>query len=366
MVNKTSKTKRRAAKAQNTKKVATKNKKKRRTVIHSDPYLHCLTGPVEMANTQSGYPDGDGKSSVVLEYRRAYSVLPVNGTIQLVIAPNASGCLGVVTGRTASPIVNQLASTTSGFTNTSINNTVDAPGMIPENFLSTVTNALPYPTLNRSSPSFRPTVCTANFTYTGSSMMDNGSVVVSKLVNSEAIGGSLSIDASTDYNVDNAVFSPLTEGLLPSSYVGAARHGFNVRAAPVRPLYETTEASGVSLAATTNYPYRTRTADTLGFGIAPSYHSQCPWYLITYSGLDASASINVSYRYCVQYTVTAASSVSPFAAPSPVASPGILEKAARYISSLPVVTPIANSLLAAGYNMAAQYVNRRYPMLMSH
>lgn len=332
---------------------------------HKSEYLHCISGPVNHPATNSGYPDGDAQPSVTLDYRRTYVIKPVSGTIRFAICPSAQGCFNLMAGKMTSGGIAADNTSVTGFINSAIANTVtDAFGQVPETFLASPFSSVGAPFITNGTPAFRPLVCVADVQYTGSSMMDNGSVTVTKMRNTEAINGSATVDAATDYQVDLAAFTSIpASALLPSSQVRAAREGFSVRSIPVRPLYETTTESITNASYTDNRYFKFRNALTTGNNLTPSYHPQCPWYVVSYEGLDDSASITVTYRYCIQYAVTGDNILGAIARPSPVESPGLLARAAAYVANLPVTARIGESLLSLGYNTMTSMINRALPAL---
>lgn len=341
--------------------------KRIKTLSPVDPYLHCIMGPVNDPAMSQGYPDGDAQPSVNLDYRRVYTIKPdANGDIVFMLAPSAQGCLNMNVGVVATASVVSNAATFSGF---AVGTSTAGLGQIPDELLSGWNQSLNWPGSNNSTPAFRPLVCSADVHYTGSSMMDAGRVAVTRTRCSEEISGSTLIDASTDYQADVAGFLNLApnSGLLPSSVILPARQSFNVRSIPVRPLYETTIESVSDAALIENRQYKLRNSATAGFQLTPSYHSQCPWYRVEYSGLDQSASITISLKYCIQYAIQPNSTVAPFAHPSPTSSPSILQRAAHYVSNLAVARPIANTILQMGYEALHEFTRqRRTPALMNH
>lgn len=364
MATKTAKKNNKRTKAKKSKPAARKIK----AALPNDPYLHCIAAPNDTPNTSLGYPDGDAQPSVVLEYRKLYTIKPdANGDLVFLLAPSAQGAINMVAGliSTNGITVNNLTQT--GFATLTTNAGV---GQIPDDMLASWDNCVGPTVRNGGPPAFRPLNCSLDVHYTGSSMMNNGRVSVTRLRCAEEEAGSTTVDASTDYLCDVTTYAsvPVSTFLLPSSVVMPARQSFNVRSVPVRPLYEPTIESVTDVTGSVSLTSKFRNSNTSGFQLAPSYHPQCPWYKIEYSGLDQSASITLSLKYCIQYAITPQSNVAPFAHPSPVASPSVLERAARFVSSLPVARPIVNTVLSVGLDLLTAAGNRsRGPMaLMNH
>lgn len=317
-------------------------------------YFHCITGPTNMPNNNSGFPDGDVRPSVTLDFSRVYTFSPVGGEIIIYVCPSFTGLLNLGAGTVTATVVDQAPATGAGYALSTISASSPAyKGQLNETFFNGVLGTLPIPNFTPSYTDYRPLAAVLDFNYTGSSMMDNGSVLISKIPSLEVISGSLVVDATSDYSVDRASFAqPNAAALFPSSKVGAARKGFTLRSVPVRPLYETTAASGDAGLS----PFAALSNDTSGTVLTPSYHPQAPWYVVKYSGLDASASITVNYRYCIQAIVASDSPFAPLAAPSPVEAPGMLAAAARHIIAMPVVTELATVAAKTGTKMIQSHL----------
>lgn len=316
-----------------------------------DPYEHCVLAATSVSGGGQGFPDGDLTPSVTMDFKQVITLAPVGGAIDFLLAPSANSAINLITGTTSG-----VSRTGYNFDNVSVNGfnsytpAPGEPGVVvmptPPNILSGLGAT---PVLDQTSSTFRPIVLVADVAYTGSSMLDNGAVIIRRIPNSEQINGTMQIGTPT-FGADSAVFGAMTaSNYQPESQTLMAKQSFSTRIVAHEPKYETVRPSYVACGSTsaTNsraYCYPTSSASTVP-GLAPSYHSSCEWTRVTYTGLDASASVTVTLRYCVQFGVNAYSSTfAPLARPSPAAKPGIVTRVTNFVRSQPLATTFGRSL----------------------
>lgn len=309
----------------------------------ASPYEHCVLSGTDIIGPSHGYPDGDMQPSVTLDYKAVYTFKPVGGVIDVVLAPSANSAVVLLTGTAAAATLETTPAPTHAFGfNTSTKNVTKGP--IQLQTVASVVNGLGEQPPNTVSDEFRPVVLVADFDYTGSSMMDNGSLTIQSIPNSEKLLGSQLVTASTNYNADKVVFSnpELANSISPAALTQPARESFTTRIVANEPKYEVTRPSVLVKGNTPStdgsaYAWQSSVSTVGTLYLAPSYHSSCEWTRVTYSGLDSSASITVTIRYCVQFSVNQSSDLyGPLAQPSPAAKPSIVTKVANFARIAPI------------------------------
>lgn len=316
-----------------------------------DPYEHCVLAATSMSGGGQGFPDGDLTPSVTMDFKQVITFAPVGGVIDFMLAPSANSAANLITGTTSG-----VSRTGYNFDNSAVAGFVSytpapsEPGVIAMPTPPTIFSGLgATPAMDAISSAFRPIVLVADVAYTGSTMLDNGAVSIQRIPNSEHITGAMQIGTPV-FGADSALFGSVVNNYYqPDSQSLMAKQSFSTRIVAHEPKYETVRPSYVpngSTAATNSRPYcyPTNLAST-NPGLAPSYHSSCEWTRVTYTGLDASASVTVTLRYCVQFGVNANSSTfAPLARPSPAARPGIVTRVTNFVRSQPLATTFGRSL----------------------
>ena len=317
---------------------------------HSD-YAHCVLSGTDVAASGQGFPDGDTRPTLTTDYKQILTFKPSgSGVVDVLLAPSATSAINVITGIVTGASFSGMdasAATTTGFTTSSV--TPGTAGVVSLGTLAGITEGLAAVPMTGAASDYRPIVLVADFDYSGSSMMDSGFITVQRYNNSERIAGTLTIDATTDYSADFAYFEPIVSAnaIRPDAQTMPAREGFTTRIVPVDPKFETCRVSVANIGTTTATNMRplchpsSLSAPTIA--VAPSYHSACDWTRITITGLDASASMTVTIRYCVQYAISSSeTSVNPglqaLARPSPPANPGIVTRVTNIVRELPLAT----------------------------
>lgn len=337
-------------------KTATKNKAKAKNKKNGKPvrnmglepvarrgrsaenYRHCVMGPVAMPSSNLGYPDGDNRPTVTMDYRRTYTMKPDSGSISFGIGTSYYGCFikgtGVCTTNvpvplscmqsagTLSPLVTSSTLGSGGF------------GVVP---IIPPQNDYPF-------PAYRPLVAVAEVTFTGSTMANGGAVVIAKTSTANPLMGIYGTGEVALYQANTV--DPTMSG---TSVVGAARDSYVSRIVPADPEFipAANAATSVSTTSSTLVTNALHPNSDTGRKLAshPCPQAGCVWY--EYSGLDSSASVTVSVRYCVQYAVDGNSAFVPMARPSPPPpeAPGVLSRMFSAITNSPAaLTFAANSL----------------------
>lgn len=320
--------------------------RQRSSPLQLSPYASCVLSGTSHPGMNYGYPDGDVRASVTQEFRFNYTIRPQAGLISFLLAPSSNGTVNVLAGLITSRVYNYDISTPTGYVD---NQFIEGKGQISEqflqNFLTTLGGTPGSPPVGV--PAFRPVACVADCRFTGSTMMNNGSVLITKVANSEVMtGNQVQIDAATDYPMGEVNFAyPGTSQLMPSSQVLAARESFTIRSVPVKPEYETTRASVTNALDEDNRYFSVFHNSANTRALAPSYHPACPWTLVRYSGLDDSASVTITVRYCCQFTIGPTDVRSAIARPSPSEDPSYVARIAAAVAAAPVAQRIAGAAM---------------------
>ena len=316
-----------------------------------DPYEHCVLAATSLSGGGHGFPDGDLTPSITMDFKQVITFMPVSGVIDFMLAPSSNSAINLIAGTTSG--VTKVGFNFDNANNAGFVSYTPAPGEPGAIIISTPATALSgmgaTPNQDTNSSVFRPIVLVADVAYTGSSMLDNGAVSIQRIPNSEQIAGTMQIGTPV-FGADSAVFGSMAaNNYQPDSQSLMAKQSFTTRIVAHEPRYETVRPSytangSTGITNTRPYCYPTNSAVTIP-GLAPSYHSSCEWTRVTYAGLDATASITVTLRYCVQFGVNASSSsFAPLARPSPAARPGIVTRVTNFVRSQPLATTFGRSL----------------------
>lgn len=301
-------------------------------------YKQCVLGPVAMPSMNIGYPDGDNRPTVTMDYRRTYTMTPdSSGRVAFGIGTGYHGCFikgigSLTTSAGFTPVAitsgggfQILASTTTaGDTDMGL-----VPIVSPVNYTS------------NTFPAYRPLVAVADVVFTGSSMYNGGSVVVAKTSTANTLNG---VYSSAD--VPSYLARGVNPAITATSVVGAARDSYTSRVVPADPEFipfqvAATDASASSPSSYTNALISPGFTTERKVNTMPCEQAGAIWY--DYSGLDASASITVTVRYCVQYSVRGDSEFVPIARPSPPPpdNPGVLSRVFSAITNSPAALQFA-------------------------
>lgn len=298
-------------------------------------YKHCVMGPVAMPSMNIGYPDGDNRPTVTMDFRRTYTLKPnSNGQISFGLGTSYYGCFikGLGTLTTSTPVY-PYAVVASG-----------AISKGPATSTLGLTDVGVVPIVDRRAfPAYRPIVAVAEVTFTGSSMENGGAVAVCKTSTANALADTFGSSISTPCYTQNQP-NPVMSG---TSVVGAARDTYVSRVVPADPEFIPFQNAAIAQQAASS-SLVTNGLISAGFtssdrklAALPCAQAGAVWY--TYSGLHSSASITVNVRYCVQYSVHGDSEMVPISKPSPPPpeNPGVLNRMFSAITNSPAALQLA-------------------------
>lgn len=306
-----------------------------------------------MAPSGIGFPDGNPNKSIVIDFKQVFTLTPNNGVIRYALVSSPYGCLAIQRGVISNPYnVPQFANTTS----LSYIWTAATSGMT---FNSGTAFMLPFQE-NASFPvdgesmgaymtgQYRGLVISAESNFTGSTMANGGVVTVYKttpnivdlpggIVNTVAVG----VKDITDINAGSTV------GTVSGRYTGPARASLSLRSASAKPEYRNTWENTVS-GEIVPLGYTSTAAATSAF-LNPGFDNSVPITVVEYSGLDASASVTIEVRSCLEL-VPRVGNMAAFAKPSPPAQLAVWERVANFVRALPAATLLRSAAAgASGY-----------------
>lgn len=321
------------------------------------PYLACLTGGVSMPPMGVGFPDGNPNKSIVIDFKQVLTLTPHNGGIRFALVSSPYGCIGVQRGLIQNALnIPQFGTTTSlnyswaAFDNATLFNTTGNAYVVPfqEN------NSYPVDGESMgaySTGQYRGLVIAADVSFTGSTMANGGVVTVYKttpnivdLTSGTVNTSTVSVKDVTDINAGS------TTGTISGRYTGAARVPLSIRSASAKPEYIATWERTVAPEIT---PLAYTTAGTLSLNFPnPGFDNSVPITVVEYTGLDATASVTIEVRSCLEM-VPKVGNMAAFAKPSPPASLAVWERVANFVRALPAATILrAASAGASGYSRA--------------
>lgn len=311
-------------------------------------YLRCLTSGIP-ANT--GVPDGNARPSVIWN-RRFFNVL----------RPDSSGNLVFTLYVSPTGIITQIA----GANKDGIRYPLDpnaSTGIIGPVVVSSPTNRLadqvcefsvnPVNVHNPRDSMYRVVNAVHNIRFTGSALANGGSVSITP-INNDAEPREIGMHGGTDFQTrtvaaDNVYVPPM---LSASSMVGSARDSLTLIHLPRDTSYHHTGAVAVNSQTLTGYEITQGCA-------AFMHHPATRVYVLSYSGLDATASITIDSRVCIQETVPALDSLQSLAKPSEMTDTNVLNNFLGSASS--------SRLMGWGLDQAKrivmQFVRAQYPVL---
>ena len=312
----------------------------------------------------SSYPDGNPLPSITVDYKSIFVLRPdAAGRIAFTLTPASNGVLTVQYGKLAGvPIVSIAPTTASGLNVTTSNTGDELYGTIPEQRAFNASQGYGS-SAKPALTAFRTVVAVADVSFTGSSMMNGGTVTVSTTSSAMNPVGTRpwtystsqvvalpAIDTSTAGNISDAV-------AMPSTVAFPARQSFTLRTMPRTAEYLPTAQNVYTDADSLPLGYA-RMAGTTGDFPGPVY-SDAPWKTALFSGLDPTASITVAVRHCVQYAVDDTSSMVSLAGASAPLAPAQLAWYTRVANALPTVEGIENTVHnAARLGKLAQTIYR--------
>jgi hypothetical protein len=322
--------------------------------LAAQKWFHCvLSNPSMVGGAGVRYPDGFPQNTIAMELRSTYTLLPTTGSVRFRLLPTPYGGLCMTTG-TLSSAVNGYGSDTAAPSGFGVTQSTTAVGCIamPQSPVD------PLNGIGASSGSnftmFRPVALVASVNYTGSSMLDNGSVTIRRVPSPYLNGETNAVTYSTTFTdsipcVD--VASTGVDSLSPDSFVGQAKKNYTSRAGLGQYDFARTSGAiafrdnGTAALSSAQIMYSNlASAGSYNLSFSPAPDASSIEY--RYSGLDASASITVDLRYCVEYTISPNDPLAPFSGFSEPGDPSLLAQMKMFLRDLPVAT-IANGLAAA-------------------
>lgn len=312
------------------------NKQFNNTTALNDPYMRCIAGPTTMSSTGVGFPDGSTRQSVVVDFKQSFTITPVSGSIRFALTSCPLGCLALNCGNIATGVVvPKYATTTTLAYGWSAQNPATSGGdswfVLPfrENGDSLVTGPDfgPY-----GVGEYRGLVYTADAMFTGSDTLNGGVVRVARFNVSKNLGSGTQNTVpvrSVSYTEMNSAFLDNASG----RFTGAARDPINLRGVNPRPEFVDVEDS-----ATIGYeivPYGLNSSNALTSTMQwCGIDNNVPVTIVEYTGLDASASITIEIRSCLEMTPRPGG-LSAFSKPSPPCNLSSWQKVANFARAIP-------------------------------
>ena len=306
----------------------------------------------------AGFPDGDPNPSITMDLKNVYVLKPHStGDLTFAIAPNHAGCFVLLDGVTSAAFTGFDAwaiATNAGFNTTSYTSGTRLFGALCDSRLAPSWGAGWGSTAAQAYNSFRPIVAVADACFTGNSLADGGVCTVSSASFGFPKRGIYTLQYDTSKSTDlpredtTGADTITSVGRTVSSDTFPARRAYTTRVVsgsheyvPIEPVVYQNNSTDQ-----TKFGFAQRTTN---FGPTPGpVYYPGPMKVVSYSGLDATASITVTVRYCVQVTLPMNSSMAPFGAPSPPVNPRELTWYQTITSKLPTVDPSTVGNIARG------------------
>lgn len=288
-----------------------------------------------------GFPDGNPAKSIVVDFKQVFTLTPNAGRIRFALVSGPFGALALQQGVIGQAIVipEYQTSTTTGITWVSTSS-VTATGGTDWYVVPFQENA-DFPIDGESMGaysigSYRGLMYTAESTFTGSTMANGGVVTVYKVTPATTDKPQITVNTVT---VDNKDVTNINQGATITSisgrYTGPARSPISLRAASAKPEYlsvwESTVANEIVPLARNSLGAITSSMLNSGFDY------RVPVTVCDYSGLDASASVTVEIRSCLEL-IPRVGTMAAFAKPSPPAQLSVWEKVANFARNLPAAS----------------------------
>lgn len=322
-----------------------------------DEFRKCVLGGTSMVSRSPGFPDGNPSPAVTLDLKVVYVLTPSTGkkTLSFAIAPNANGTFVMLDGDlTTSYNYNGFA----GWLGTAVNGwstsfyaagtAYPVYGAIPDARLSSIQVGWGSQTAGQVTSGFRPIVSVADVEYTGTPLYAAGSVRVSSVPLRFVKTGMYpytygTTSSGSAANHESRSTDQFLGNIFPNTIVLPARKSFTTRVlAPHGPYADT--ANNVYEPVSGSQSIWGFAHDPLVSTAAPGpvYYPDTTVKVISYTGLDSSASVTVTLRYCVQTTVGLDNALFNIAKPSPPSDPASLSWYDKITSMLPTVDTLAS------------------------
>lgn len=303
-------------------------------------FIHCATAGPSAPNHHTGVPDGSCIPSFVRDHRVRYVLRPDGGEISFALQPGPYGALCLRRGTTSMYIPRYTAATGTNVTPFLANLTGDNTWpQLPFPILPTTLGTKPFgPT---GATGFRIIACVAGVHYTGSSMMDGGHwQATTHAVTPVVANGATTVGGRTGGK--HIMAAPSAAVMRADSASGNMRNMPVLRALPNSYEYQSIlenqfymDSSGAPLL---NPQVMQDASSTISAGFTPGVYHRARGVVFSAAGLDASASITVDLRVCIEYQIDMfASPYQDLVGPSPPAVPGFLDMFKNVIRDTPVV-----------------------------
>lgn len=286
-----------------------------------------------------GYPDGDNRPTVTMDYRRTYTMTPNSqGELSFGVGTSYYGCF--IKG--AGTLTTSVPFRPSSIQDTGVLSLHTATTTAADGRTGLVPIVAPDAYTNMSFRAYRPIVAVAESMFTGSSMYNGGSVTIAKTATASGMSTSSGSGTGSVY-----LAVPVDPVMSATAVVGPARDTYSSRVVPADPEFQAAYGAATDQSATSSdlcsnvLVSNSAVSTSRKVYSVPCAQAGAVWY--HYTGLDASASITVNVRYCVQYVVDGDSAMVPLARPSPAPpeNPGILSRVFSAITSSPAAMTFA-------------------------
>jgi len=316
------------------------------------PYLRCISSGASSSNHGVGFPDGSVRPSVVVDFRQTVTLTPMNGGITFALISSPHGSLALRTGSYSGMLPKLTSDGAYGITWAQRTHSYNASTyyVMPHAEIAAAT-----PSAMHISPfgpygviAYRSLVNVADVYFTGSTMANGGIVRVFKT--NVACADSISVAGRDGFPINESRVTDLDAGIgvAAASSTLPARSSFTVRSVNQKPEYVDVwdrKYSNELSAYCTNAAATTVLSDACWSG----FDESMPVNVVSYTGMDASASITIEIRTCLEM-VLAPGVLPGIVKPSPVADLGLWQKVANYARAVPTTTVVkAAGKAAMGY-----------------
>lgn len=327
-------------------------------------FVHCSTAGASAPSHHTGVPDGSCIPSFVRDHRARYVIRPTaGGEISFSLQPGPYGALCLRQGSVTLNIPRYTATTGATVNPFLTNINGDASwAQVPFPVLPSLMGGKPYgPT---GATGFRLIACVANVEYTGSSMMDGGNWLATTNAITPVVSNGTVTFATNRTGGKQVVTIPTTTTLRSDSMSGSMRNMPTLRVIPnsydYQSVLEDTYYVDQNDQPLFNPSVMLNGSTTIDASYTPGLYNQARGAVFSASGLDASASITVDLRVCIEYQIDMISSpYQDMVGPSPAAVPGFLDSFKNVLRSMPVIE-LASAVGRYAFSQARDYLATRH------
>lgn len=323
-----------------------------------------------MNSVATGYPDGNPMPSVTIDSKTIYTLAPtISGSLVFALAPCAEGALYLFDGTLTAPVDTVILdpSAANGYSTTTLSAGTRTEGLLPGGPGSSLFSA-PFRGAQHPYSQFRTIMAVAEVSYSGATMTDSGSAVISEIPMKAVERGTTNLTATSgNYTVDTLDTSGAGNWTLSTSFTNstviAARESCTLRVVAAQPTYQPISAYVGTEPINVPLRFANSAAVVSTTALCPNFDNAIPAKVISYTGLDQSSTITVVVRHCIQYALNANSSFVPLAASSPSATPSVLSRIRQFATSTPVVEFVGHAAAQAWNGIARPIISSRYPAI---